>query len=484
MPKSVAERIVVVVFDGLRPDFVTSAFMPNLSAFCGRGTVFNNAKSVFPSLTRVATASLATGSGPRRHGAVGNGFYMPPILGDTLFDLTRLALLPQLERFDCSALAVPTFGEFLAAAGKRLALIHGGSPGATISWAPNADRCGHWFYSAHGDAGSLTPEVTVQMKARFGPDPGRMHPQFDVITRLSDIYIQHALKNVAADVTVIWFPEPDTTFHYRGLLSDDARKIMAHCDLHFGRIAAAIEKLHGLDNTLLIALSDHGHITANETVPLFDEMTNAGFAVSKSLADKPLFLGFRGSVGHLSLADPNHGGLAQAVEWLQSHPSVGHLFTQGRNRVDGVFPGTFSHQLVNLNHARAPDIVFTLRAYPDADKYGVSGWTRSMGEIADGGSLHGGLSQPKMSSFLAMRGMSAEAGGARDEVCGLIDIAPTMLSALGMPIPSSMQGRSLLDDRPEEGTTRTFSVENGAYHQSVTIHEAVNADYIMSGTTE
>ena len=68
-------RFILIVLDGLRPDMVTPTAMPALSALIARGTRFANARSVFPSETRVATPSLVTGCRPAAHGMVGNTLF-------------------------------------------------------------------------------------------------------------------------------------------------------------------------------------------------------------------------------------------------------------------------------------------------------------------------------------------------------------------------------------------------------------------------
>lgn len=55
-----ASKVVVVIFDGLRPDMVTPDRMPNLHAYATQNLWFSEARSVFPSMTRVATTSIAT----------------------------------------------------------------------------------------------------------------------------------------------------------------------------------------------------------------------------------------------------------------------------------------------------------------------------------------------------------------------------------------------------------------------------------------
>ncbi len=46
--------------------------MPNLDRFARRGAWFREARSVFPSVTRVATTSIATGAPPSVGEVVGN----------------------------------------------------------------------------------------------------------------------------------------------------------------------------------------------------------------------------------------------------------------------------------------------------------------------------------------------------------------------------------------------------------------------------
>ena len=53
-------RAVVVVFDGLRPDYVTATRMPNLHAFGATGVVSTAHHSLFPTVTRVNTSALIT----------------------------------------------------------------------------------------------------------------------------------------------------------------------------------------------------------------------------------------------------------------------------------------------------------------------------------------------------------------------------------------------------------------------------------------
>src|SRR5947208_14324540 len=68
---------LVIVVDGLRPDYVTPEVMPRLVRLGQRGIVFTAHHSVFPTVTRVNAASFVTGMYPERHGLMGNVIYIP-----------------------------------------------------------------------------------------------------------------------------------------------------------------------------------------------------------------------------------------------------------------------------------------------------------------------------------------------------------------------------------------------------------------------
>ena len=65
-------RAVLVVVDGLRGDLVGETFTPNLHRLAAGARWYPNHRCVFPSATRVNSASLATGCFPASHGLHGN----------------------------------------------------------------------------------------------------------------------------------------------------------------------------------------------------------------------------------------------------------------------------------------------------------------------------------------------------------------------------------------------------------------------------
>ena len=90
-----ARRVVIISIDGLRPDAIFAAPMPNLITLMQSGAFSLGAQTVFPSVTLVAHASMLSGLCPSKHGVDWNE-YLPNLgyaEGTDLFDLAHAASL-------------------------------------------------------------------------------------------------------------------------------------------------------------------------------------------------------------------------------------------------------------------------------------------------------------------------------------------------------------------------------------------------------
>ena len=86
-------RVVIVSIDGLRPEAIFLAPMPNVAGLLQSGAFSLGARTVFPSVTLVAHASMLTGMCPSKHGVDWND-YLPErgyAQGTDLFDLAHAA---------------------------------------------------------------------------------------------------------------------------------------------------------------------------------------------------------------------------------------------------------------------------------------------------------------------------------------------------------------------------------------------------------
>lgn len=72
------KRVIIFVWDGLRPDSVNAADTPNLHALkTSSGVFFSDNHSTYPTFTMMNAASFATGSYPGTTGFYGNTLYQP-----------------------------------------------------------------------------------------------------------------------------------------------------------------------------------------------------------------------------------------------------------------------------------------------------------------------------------------------------------------------------------------------------------------------
>src|SRR6185503_12076107 len=74
-----AEHVVVLVWDGMRPDFIRPQYAPNLYALATNGVFFRRHHPVYISSTEVNGTALATGMHPGHSGVIANADYRPEI---------------------------------------------------------------------------------------------------------------------------------------------------------------------------------------------------------------------------------------------------------------------------------------------------------------------------------------------------------------------------------------------------------------------
>ncbi|AMJ60387.1 alkaline phosphatase family protein [Bosea sp. PAMC 26642] len=469
VPSPTADKVVICVFDGLRPDFVTPELTPNLHRFAGQGTWFREARSVFPSMTRVATTSIATGAPPNVHGVVGNAFLFPQVTNEHVLDMSRADDVALAEHMTRGRLVeVETFGDVLAKAGKRLAVVHTGSAGSAYLINPRAKANGHWTFSILGRDHTQTPEAVDEVVARFGPLPPRGLPRFEEIAYAEQVFREHVLAQMAPEVALIWFNEPDTSFHYRFLGSPETLSVLKAVDAAFGRILDWIDAQPDAERYTVIAASDHGQITMGQALPLCDLLNEQGHA-GRRAAERTLaganFAMTGGNMGEIRILEGGPARRDAIAQWLQEQDFLGLLFSAGRNDVEGVVPGSFALSLVDLDHARAPDLVYVLRSDESSDPYGNPGLgSMTKGDVPVGGGMHGGLNKHELNTVLLARG-GPFLPELDERACGIVDIAPTVLSLLGLPPAPTMTGASLAQKSEDQDRLRDWETGSRSFKQ-------------------
>ena len=163
-------------------------------------------------------------------------------------------------------------------------------------------------------------------------------------------------------------------------------------------------------------------------------------------------------------------------------PEIGHVFSRGRNEVEGEIDGTLALGLMGKGHARQADLMFVLKSDLSQDRYGLPGLgLMTPGDVPVGGGMHGGLNRHELNTTLVVGTAGGESGGVSSAPAGIIDIAPTLLDLLGLAPATSMQGRSLVRPARSEARRTSFSASRNGFTQHVDFVEEDGRRFILGG---
>lgn len=459
-------RHLLIVVDGLRPDYVTPDVMPRLSALGRRGVVFTRHHAVFPSVTRVNGASFATGAYPETHGLMGNSVYFPAIDPRRFLDTASRADLARITGAEPRLLTAPTLGERLQAAGHRMLVVSSGSAGSAILNDPTV-----------AGGAILHPEFTLpaswgEAVAVLGDRPtGASGPE--VRDRFAvDAFLKVGLPRIAPTVTVLWLGSLDATAHAKGIGTPEAAAILRHLDHEIGRVEDGLAAAGLRDVYDIWVASDHGfstHAGAADVAAVLKP--HAG-----TLPDgTPRVIS---SGGAIYVRDGDARTVRVIVEGLQATDGVGAIFTEASRpgSVEGHVAGTLSFDVARWRHARGAQILYSPDWSDAANTHGVRGTVRAGGVAG-----HGSSSPWDIHNTLIAAGPDIAPGRTIDVPTGNVDLMPTMLTLLGLEVPASVQGRVLREafarasDRGETPvvSAREHTARRADGRYAVTAHEAI-----------
>lgn len=199
-PVPQVRRVLILSIDGLRPEAISLAPMPNLLNFMQTSAYTLNAQTIRPSVTLPSHSSMLTGYCPSDHGVDWND-YMPErgyALGTDLFDIAHAAGL-----------------ETWMVVGKRkLEQVTEPSSLTDFIYVPDRDLV-------------VTERLLSEFPENFG-------------------------------VLFVHFATPDGMGHEYGWLSPEQLSVVFRADEAFGQILAALEARNLRSETLIIVTADHG----------------------------------------------------------------------------------------------------------------------------------------------------------------------------------------------------------------------------------
>lgn len=429
-------RFVLIALDGLRPDMISAEATPNIAALAARGTRFANARSVFPSETRVATPSLTTGCRPGGHGMVANTLFDAQVAPDRLLRTKLVSDVLAMAQGRETPLERPSLGERLAEAGMSFALVSAGTAGAARLLHPAAERLGAFRWNVEDTEGATAALV----RDRLGPTPPHAVPAVPRLTHTARVLLEIVLPEVRPDVTLVWLSEPDISFHWGGLGAEHARTALKAADAIVGQVAAWRDAQPDAKDIALVILSDHGHVTGRGKLSLEAELRRAGFRAGTGLSPEVDIVVAPAAAPGLWLRDP--AAMApQVASWLATQPWAGPLLA----RDPSILPDgqALALSVLGSGHRRSADLVVTFAGSEAADEWGLPGYAPfDAPDVPEGGGMHGGLHRSELATVLVMQGGPFRQGAVVQAPCDLTDIAPTVLHLLGLDT-SGTEGRPL-----------------------------------------
>jgi len=438
--------ILIVVWDGLRPDMITPENTPYLHATAQRGVFSRASHAAFPTATRINAASLSTGCYPGQHGIVDNELYIPeidPARATSCADWEALQRLANQE--GGRLLTATTLGEALRDAGRRLACVGSGSPGTT--YLTNPTVTGPVVNWAVAWPAGLQARITQLYGAMLPATSSSLERTSFVLRVLGDI----VLPEYHPDVIVAWLTEPDHAQHAHGLGSPEALEVLHVLDAMLQRLVGALEEVaprHALDCFLI---SDHGFSTIAETVDVDGALAEAGLREAPGSAQPepgtPGLGDIVRSSNSLYLNGPGRDRLPDVVEFLQRQPWIGAVLV--RDDLCPALPGSMPQSASFGYHRRSAEVMYANHWWDGANAHGTPG---SIAKEPPMAATHGSASPYDVNNTLIAWGPAFKQGVISNAPCGIVDIAPTILRLLGIPPAPSMQGRvleELLRDGPD-----------------------------------
>lgn len=439
-----AEHVVVVVWDGMRPDFITPQYCPNLYALATNGVFFKNHHCAYISSTEVNGTALATGVHPGRSRVIANTEYRPEISVTGTFATEGLDAIRRGDMMtDGHYLGAETLAEILQDNGIATA-IAGTKPVVLLH-----DRSTRKNSKAEKESVLLWEGKTIPRSVGEGlpkVNDDKHWPTSAIPNAAQDAWttksmIRSLWKNGVPKYSLLWLSDPDKSQHDVGVGAPNALAGIESSDKNLGEIIKHLKEKNLFEKTDLFIVSDHGFSTISKGPDVVDILKKAKFsAFKKNENPEPgdiMVVGLGGSV-MFYVVDRQEAVTRRLVEFLQQSDFAGVVFS--RLKIEGTFPLEAVRYSSVSNSG--PDVLISLRWTADKNEHGVPGMFYSMDGTKGKGS-HASLSRFDMNNTLVMSGPDFKRGFFNETPSGNIDLVPTVLHLLGVKPPQKLDGRIL-----------------------------------------
>ena len=484
VPAKPERHVVVVVWDGMRPDFVTEQNTPTLWKLAREGVTFRNHHATYPSATMVNGTAMVTGIYPGKSGIIANYVYRPDINSRQPVNVELSSTVKKGDELSGNKyIATPTIAELVQRTGARSLIAAAKTVGLLLNRHVNdvgANNSSTLF------AGKALPSAALNsITERLG--------QFPSAHLLQDSWTTKALidvlwKDGVPALSILWLGEPDLTEHETAPGAPAALAAIKSADENLAAVLSALDEHEARETTDLFVVSDHGFSTIRRSIDVRKFLNEAGFAATTEFKAEPkpgdiMLAGNGGSVLFYVIRH-DEAVTRRLVEFLQQSDFAGLIFTKQP------MEGTFGLEQANIQNDHAPDVVMAFRWDASRNQFNIPGMIDADWQRAAGKGTHASLSRFDMLNTLIAAGPDFKRGETNDLPSGNIDLAPTILQILGIKPPQKMDGRVLSEamrattpsQKPETKSIEAAKrFHSGTWRQSLQISRVGSTIYLDEG---
>jgi arylsulfatase A-like enzyme len=484
-------HVVVVVWDGMRPDFISERNTPTLWKLAREGVTFRQHHSVYPTMTYVNGAAIATGTYPNRNGVLANREFRPRIAPQTFFETADREIIRKGDDVsDGKYLALATIAEIVRGAGRRAVTV--GTKSVTFlhdrhaEWTTTtASKNSHAKFSAAPMPPNLREEA-LRFLGSFPAAPAEAGNESNIAA--TRVLTGLLWREDLPAYSLLWLSEPDLTQHDHSPGAELSLAAIRDSDRNLATVLDAIVKKNAKETTDVVVVSDHGFSTIERGLDFPQELRAAGFDAVAAFEQAPkagqiMVVGNAGTILFYIIGH-DRTVAARLVEWLQHSDFAGVIFSREE------FEGAFPLETVHANTTDAPDVMVALRWNSKPNKFGVAGQIITDFARGAGQGSHATLSEFDVHNTLIAAGPGFRRGMMSDLPSSNVDLAPTILRLLGMESPHKFDGRVLSEAMTGQSsmpraTTQTLEFTrkfpSGRWRQHLRISRVGETTYIDEG---
>ena len=354
------QKVIIMVWDGLRPDSITIEDTPNLFALRKLGVNFSDNHSTYPTFTMMNAATLAGGAYSAKTGFYGNTFWTPPPFPvgnnasgnpqsyqDPVFTEDYSVLKTLNAHYDDDLIMVRSLFKVAQRAGLVTATVGKSGPAflqdmggggyfldenavLPLSFAKELQNAQFALpvnsvkpYKAselsldskNGNPTKRDGYITFPLSeygetvhTRDASDETQGAPEDSSNKYMMNVFINYILPKKKPDLSLIWFRTPDNNEHGYGVGSANYHKALRSQDARLGELREALNAQGLAFTTNIIVVSDHGHSTVSGSTNLFplraiEPATHIEGGISNAKLGKPDFVNGYSFSGDVRSAD-------------------------------------------------------------------------------------------------------------------------------------------------------------------------------------